>query len=179
MPTPFVVTTLFVLTTLNNAGQLVAVDKSEWPTLGGGPIFLSESGCMVGRGKMVNPERYVCQGFRSAPTAQWVPSNSNAVEPPPADADHASLVPPVASPKAIPRAPGSPKSSQLSPPRLRAKASPRSRGKSHSSRATSGRRCSRATRLAGCSIGEAGSLLRPGSPQKNVASLPPAPFRIP
>ena len=29
-----------------------------------------------------------------------------AVEPPPADADHASLVPPVVSPKAIPRAPG-------------------------------------------------------------------------
>jgi hypothetical protein len=116
VPTPFVVTTLFVLTTLNNAGQLVAVDKSEWPTLGGGPIFLSESGCMVGRGKMVNPERYVCQGFRSAPSAQWMPSNEGAVEPPPSP-DHASLSvrppppvtqspPAVVSPKAMPQAPG-------------------------------------------------------------------------
>jgi hypothetical protein len=93
MPTPFAATTLFVLTTLNNAGQLAPIDRSEWP-VGGGPIFIgSEVGCLIQRGKMANAQKYVCQGFRSAPTAQWMPSNEGAVEPPPADADHASLKP--------------------------------------------------------------------------------------
>ena len=31
MGTPFVVTTVFVLTTLNSAGQLAPIDRAEWP----------------------------------------------------------------------------------------------------------------------------------------------------
>ena len=31
MGTPFVATTLFVLTTLDGAGQLAPIDRSEWP----------------------------------------------------------------------------------------------------------------------------------------------------
>ena len=57
MGTPFVATTLFVLTTLNGAGQLAPIDRSEWPP-GGGPIFIgSETGCLIQRGKMANPSR--------------------------------------------------------------------------------------------------------------------------
>jgi hypothetical protein len=86
--TPFVATTLFVLTTLNGAGQLAPIDRSEWPA-GGGPVFIaSEAGCLIQRGRMANPQKYVCQGFRSAPTAQWMPNNDGAVEPPPPEVDH-------------------------------------------------------------------------------------------
>ena len=89
MGTPFVATT-----TLNGAGQLAPIVRSEWP-LGGGPIFIgSETGCLIQRGKMANPSRYVCQGFRSAPSAQWMPSNEGAVEPPPPEVDHANVTVP-------------------------------------------------------------------------------------
>jgi hypothetical protein len=94
MPTPFVATTLFVLTTLNGAGQLAPIDRSEWPA-GGGPIFIgSETGCLIQRGRMANPQKYVCQGFRSAPSAQWMPNNDGAVEPPPPEVDHANVTVP-------------------------------------------------------------------------------------
>ncbi len=90
MPTPFVVTTMFMLTVINNAGQLAPLPKEDWPLVGNGPIFFSESGCAMARGHLADPTKYVCQGFKSSPTAQWMPNNANAVEPPPAD-DHASL----------------------------------------------------------------------------------------
>jgi hypothetical protein len=94
MGTPFVATTLFVLTTLNGAGQLAPIDRSEWPP-GGGPIFIgSETGCLIQRGKMANPSRYLCQGFRSSPSAQWMLNNDGAVEPPPPEVDHANVTVP-------------------------------------------------------------------------------------
>jgi hypothetical protein len=103
VPTPFVVKTLFVLTTLNSAGQLAPIDRSEWPP-GGGPIFMgSETGCLLQRGRMANPQKYVCQGFTGVETARWMPDNNeNASEPPPSP-DHASLAPPaLAAPKPEP-----------------------------------------------------------------------------
>ena len=54
MGTPFVATTLFVLTTLNGAGQLAPIDRSEWPA-GGGPIFIgSETGCLDRKSTRLN-----------------------------------------------------------------------------------------------------------------------------
>ena len=94
MPTPFVVTTMFVMTTLNAAGQLGPLPKEEWAAVGGGPIFFSEQYCLMARGRMADPQKYVCQGFRSSSTAQWMPSNEGAVEPPPPEVDRANVTAP-------------------------------------------------------------------------------------
>ena len=52
MGTPFVATTLYLLTTFNAAtGQLTPLPKEEWP-VGGGPVFFSELYCLMARGKM-------------------------------------------------------------------------------------------------------------------------------
>jgi hypothetical protein len=106
VPTSFVVKTLFVLTTINNAGQLAPIDRSEWPA-GGGPVFMSsEEYCLMARGRMANPQKYVCQGFTGAASARWAPDggNDNASEPPPSP-DHAS----------IPLGPTEPQVGKLSP----------------------------------------------------------------
>jgi hypothetical protein len=87
MPTNFVVTTFVVLTTLNNAGQLAPVDKAELPAGSAGPIAWNEAQCMLLRGKMSHPEKYVCQPFASAKSTQWTyqPPGSEVApsEPPP------------------------------------------------------------------------------------------------
>ena len=67
MPTPFVTTTFAVLTMLNTAGQLAPVDKALIPASAGvsGPIQFNAEACALLRGKMENPEKYVCQIFTS------------------------------------------------------------------------------------------------------------------
>jgi hypothetical protein len=73
MPTPFVNTTLVLLTVMNNAGQLAAVEKADLPPgYTTGPIMLNESHCMLVRGKMANPEKYVCQVYRGPKETAWV-----------------------------------------------------------------------------------------------------------
>jgi hypothetical protein len=65
MPTPFVTTTFAVLTMLNSAGQLAPVDKALLPAGINGPIQFNAEACAMLRGKMENPEKYVCQIFTS------------------------------------------------------------------------------------------------------------------
>jgi hypothetical protein len=66
MPTSFAITTFFVIVSLNNAGQLAPVDKSELPApYNIGPIHFSEGSCLMVRGKMEHPEKYLCQVFTS------------------------------------------------------------------------------------------------------------------
>jgi hypothetical protein len=71
MSTPFVSTVFVVLTTLNNAGQLSPVDKSELPAPYTGAMFWSEQQCMYVRGRMAHPEKYVCQIFRGPAETDW------------------------------------------------------------------------------------------------------------
>ena len=71
MATPFVSTVFVVLTTLNNAGQLSPVDKSELPAPYTGAMFWSEQQCMYVRGRMAHPEKYVCQIFRGPAETDW------------------------------------------------------------------------------------------------------------
>ena len=54
MGTPFLVKTIFLLCTVNNAGQLAPLSKDEWTAAGlVGPVFLSsEQYCLMARGKM-------------------------------------------------------------------------------------------------------------------------------
>jgi hypothetical protein len=65
VPTQFVTTTFAVLTALNNAGQLAPVDKALLPAGVNGPIQFNAEACALLRGKMENPEKYVCQIFTS------------------------------------------------------------------------------------------------------------------
>jgi hypothetical protein len=65
MPTTFVYTTFAVITVLNGAGQLAPVDKADLPAGTAGPILFTEAQCNFVRGKMANPEKYVCQVFTS------------------------------------------------------------------------------------------------------------------
>ena len=65
MPTPFANVVFFVITALNTAGQLSAVDKAELPAGSSGPIQFSEGQCRMVIGKMANPEKFVCQRFES------------------------------------------------------------------------------------------------------------------
>ena len=80
MPTPFANTVFFVITALNTAGQLSAVDKAELPAGTTGPIFYSQGQCFMVRGKMEHPEKFVCQRFESPKSTQWVYTNPGAIE---------------------------------------------------------------------------------------------------
>jgi hypothetical protein len=72
MPTTFVYTTFAVITVLNGAGQLAPVDKADLPAGTAGPILFTEAQCNFVRGKMANPEKYVCQVFTSPAETQLV-----------------------------------------------------------------------------------------------------------
>lgn len=80
MPTSFVSTVFVVLTTLNNAGQLAPVDKSELPT-GYTAMLWSTEQCMFVRGKMSHPEKYVCQVFKGETSTPWVYGQPESGEP--------------------------------------------------------------------------------------------------
>jgi hypothetical protein len=80
MPTPFANVVFYVITALNTAGQLAAVDKSELPAGQAGPILFSEGQCRMVIGKMTNPEKYVCQPFSSPKSTQWTYRNPAATE---------------------------------------------------------------------------------------------------
>jgi hypothetical protein len=80
MPTPFANTVFFVITALNTAGQLSAVDKTELPAGITTPIVFSEGQCRMMIGKMANPEKYVCQPFSSPRSTQWTYRNPAATE---------------------------------------------------------------------------------------------------
>ncbi len=69
--TPFAVTAFWVLTTLNGAGQLAPLEKADMVPGMSGPIAWSEGQCNFMRGKMPQPEKYVCQLFKSAPSVNW------------------------------------------------------------------------------------------------------------
>jgi hypothetical protein len=71
--TPFAVTVLWVLTSLNNARQLVPVDKANLPSSITSPWGFSEGQCSVIRGKMEHPENYFCQRFQSNAGTEWSP----------------------------------------------------------------------------------------------------------
>ena len=73
MATPFVNIVVWVMVTLNNAGQLAPVEKADLPPGLTGPIAWSEGQCMYNRGRMQNPEKVTCQQFTSAPTTKWLP----------------------------------------------------------------------------------------------------------
>jgi hypothetical protein len=84
MPTPFVNTVFYVLVTLNNAGQLAAVEKADMPPGAPGPIAFSEGQCMTWRGKMADPSKFTCQPFTSPKSTAWTPEGATgAVAPPP------------------------------------------------------------------------------------------------
>jgi hypothetical protein len=73
MPTTFVSTMFVVITTLNGAGQLAPVDKADLPTPFNlsGPIFWSVDQCMLARGRMADPEKYVCEVFVGPKETEW------------------------------------------------------------------------------------------------------------
>ena len=64
MSTPFAATVLYLLTTMNNSGELAPVDKADLPPPYTTGFSLSEEGCSMMRGKLSHPERYVCQLWR-------------------------------------------------------------------------------------------------------------------
>jgi hypothetical protein len=93
VPTNFVVFSFAVLTTLNGAGQLAPVDKSELPAgFKNGPIQWGMQQCELLRGKMANPEKYVCQEFKSEPSTPLVfrPAGLAVPEPQPAPPERKS-----------------------------------------------------------------------------------------
>jgi hypothetical protein len=101
MTTPFAVTTLFILTVLDNSGRLAPVDKSELPTPLTTPISFSEDSCMVTRGKMAHPERYVCQRWTGEAISRFsFGTVGEAPQPAAKEPD-----PPTAPPKADPPKP--------------------------------------------------------------------------
>ena len=71
MSTPFAVTVFYLLTVTNNAGQLAPINNTELPAPFTSPMSWSEGQCLIMRGKMAQPEKYVCQVFRSAPSTSW------------------------------------------------------------------------------------------------------------
>ena len=71
MSTPFAVTVFYLLTVTNNAGQLAPITNAELPAPFTSPMSWSEGQCLIMRGKMAQPEKYVCQVFRSAPSTSW------------------------------------------------------------------------------------------------------------
>ena len=68
--TPFAVTVIWFLTTLNNAGELAVVDKTDLPSGITSTAMWSEGQCSYVR---AHPERYACQRFQSAPSIKWEP----------------------------------------------------------------------------------------------------------
>jgi hypothetical protein len=81
---PFVITAFWMLTVLNSAGQLTPVGKTDLPPEANGPITTTEELCINFRNKMKNPNRYVCQQFRST-AIMWDPSCGSAVTEPCSD----------------------------------------------------------------------------------------------
>jgi hypothetical protein len=71
MSTPFAVTVFYLLTVTNNAGQLAPITNAELPAPFTSPMSWSEGQCIIMRGKMAQPEKSVCQVFRSAPSTSW------------------------------------------------------------------------------------------------------------
>jgi hypothetical protein len=71
MPTPFVSTTLVVLTVMNNAGQLTPIPRGDLPPPYTQEIMVSVEFCMLVRGRLAHPEGAVCQVFRSPSEANW------------------------------------------------------------------------------------------------------------
>ena len=69
--TPFAVTVFYLLTVTNNAGRLAPITNAELPAPFTSPMSWSEGQCLIMRGKMAQPEKYVCQVFRSAPSTSW------------------------------------------------------------------------------------------------------------
>ena len=68
----FVMMVFWMLTVLNSAGQLEPVSKRDLPPEANGPITTTEETCVYFRSKMKNPDRYVCQQFRST-AEMWKP----------------------------------------------------------------------------------------------------------
>jgi hypothetical protein len=91
VPTPFVYTTFAVITALNSAGQLAPVDKADLPAGTAGPILFTEAQCNFVRGKMANPEKYVCQIFTSPTETKLVYATPGFVMPAEALEHHSSL----------------------------------------------------------------------------------------
>jgi hypothetical protein len=58
MPTPFVMTTFALLTTLNGAGELAPVDKALLPPGVNGPITWNMEACRYLRGRMPDGNTY-------------------------------------------------------------------------------------------------------------------------
>ena len=71
MATPFAVTTFFWLTVLDNSGRLAPVPQSELPAPVSTPLMWSEESCLLVRGKMAHPERYVCQKWTGEATSRF------------------------------------------------------------------------------------------------------------
>ena len=91
MPTPFTVTTLFVLTVVSNAGSLAPATKAELPANVVGPIFLNKEGCLWVRGQLSNPEKYYCQSFKGETSTQWTSMPAGVTEEP--EVNHTGLEP--------------------------------------------------------------------------------------
>src|SRR5438045_2956370 len=96
MPTPFTVTSFFLLCTLNSAGTLSPVDKTALPPGWTTPMNFNEQGCMLLRGKFEHPEKYVCQQFVGAKETEWtlggtIPAGTVAPVSPPAEQRRGSL----------------------------------------------------------------------------------------
>jgi hypothetical protein len=80
----FVMMVFWMLTVLNSAGQLEPVSKRDLPPEANGPITTTEETCVYFRSKMKNPDRYVCQQFRSN-AEMWNPSCGSTVTEPCSD----------------------------------------------------------------------------------------------
>ena len=104
MPTPFAVTVLYLLCTLDNSGRLAPVDKAELPAPITTPLSFNEEHCLVLRGKMAHPERYVCQRWTGEPMARWSFGATEEAPPPP---------PPAAKPEPPPEPPPKPDPASL------------------------------------------------------------------
>jgi hypothetical protein len=70
--TTFAMTTMFMITSMNNLGQLAPVEKGDLPPSQSTVFFFNEEGCNLVRGKMANPQKYVCQAWRGQ-AAEGVP----------------------------------------------------------------------------------------------------------
>jgi hypothetical protein len=70
--TPFTNTVMVVLTMMNSAGELSAVDKWLMQPAGyNGPVFMSVGECMEARGHLRDPGLFVCQIYVSAKEVDW------------------------------------------------------------------------------------------------------------
>ena len=166
MPTSFATTVLVLLVTTNNIGQLAAVDKKDLPSPYTNSMLVSLESCNFLQGSNGAPREIFLQVSTSPKTTSWTytplgeitPAEAAPAEPGIDDQGRSSLrlassrTPPAWRAAILATVPATPASISL-----RQRSRHRRQRRWLSGHVTISKPCSRATRLPGSSVGEAGA----------------------